>query len=283
MGNPVVTIFPSPSAEGMQLGEAASEAAAACGYQVRLIPSPTLVEVWNECWGEGVVVFDATIDPPNQHNYQAATNSLLYSLYCVVLSRSYLPVNFRGHLEPIAPPYPQRWENGQLIERLRQRLLDLLPMLPKPAAAKSLKGMEDLIDKSLTPVLQKNKESFDIFLSYRGTHTQAAQRLVDESLQQQGKRIRIIRTDDMSYPDEVLSLQRRWQILRGIHASISAAHDFWVLWSDDYLSSWWTHGEIMSFASMTKKAKPNLRIINATESETSPSPRELIPRLTRRQ
>lgn len=48
-------------------------------------------------------------------------------------------------------------------------------------------NLEDLIDRGLAPVRQKRKDSFDVFLSYRGTHTQAAQRLVDESLQEHGE------------------------------------------------------------------------------------------------
>lgn len=80
-----------------------------------------------------------------------------------------------------------------------------------------------------------------------------------------------------------MSLQRRWQVLRGIYASLSAAQEFWVLWSDDYLASWWTQGEVVSFANMTEKAKPILRIRGVREGAVVPSPAELIPRLTRRQ
>src|SRR4030095_10445815 len=78
---------------------------------------------------------------------------------------------------------------------LRQRLFDLVPLLPKPTGTHSLKGLEDLIESGQAPVQQKRKDSFDVFLSYRGTHAQAAQRLVDESLQEHGKRVRIIRTE----------------------------------------------------------------------------------------
>ena len=283
MGDRSVTIFPTRSPDGVELGKAASDIASACGYQVRVIPSATMMDVVRAAWGEGIVVFDATIDPPDQHNYSAASYSLLNSLYSVVLSRSYLPMNFQGHLEPIAPRYPERWSQAEVLERLRQRLVDLAPLLPKPAGTHSLKGLEDLVERGQAPVRQKSKDSFDVFLSYRGTQAEAAQRLVDESLQEHGKRVRIIRTDDMSYPDEVLSLQRRWQVLRGIFASLSAAHEFWVLWSDDYLASWWTQGEVVSFANMTEKAKPVLRIRGVREGAVVPSPAELIPRLTRRQ
>jgi hypothetical protein len=62
------------------------------------------MEVAQAAWDSGIVVFDATIDA-DCHNYHAATYSLLLSEHCVVLSRIYLPMNFQGHLEPIAPPY----------------------------------------------------------------------------------------------------------------------------------------------------------------------------------
>jgi hypothetical protein len=185
-----VTIFPTLSADGVEFGEGAREIASVCGYQVRVVPSATLVDVVRETWGEGVVVFDATIDAPDQHNYHAATYSLLTSLYSVVVSRSYLLMNFRGHLEPIAPPYPERWSNAELLPRLRQRLLELAPRFPKPAGARSLKGMLDLIESGQALVQQKRKDSFDVFLSYRGTHAQAAQRLVDESLREYGSSAR---------------------------------------------------------------------------------------------
>jgi hypothetical protein len=129
MGKRTVTIFPTRSPDGVALGKAAREIASACRYHVRVVPSATLMDVVKAAWGEGVVVFDATIDPPVQHNYGSATYSLLNSPYSVVLSRSYLPMNFRGHLEPIAPPYPERWSNAELLERLRQRLSDLVPGL----------------------------------------------------------------------------------------------------------------------------------------------------------
>jgi hypothetical protein len=259
------------------------ETAAACGYQVRVASQATHLDMLKALWGEGVVVFDATIESSDQHNYRVASYSLLHSPYSIILSRSYLPMNFRGHLEPIAPPYPEHWGRAELIEKLRQRLHDLIPLLPKPPGSRSMKGMESLIDSAQAPVRQKIKDAFSVFLSYRGTHMEAAQSLVDRSLQEHGKRIRIVRTDDISYSDEILSLQRRWQVLRQIYTSLSAAHEFWVLWSDDYLASWWTQGEVVSFANMTGEEKPIPRILGLRETDKVPSPAALIPRLTRRQ
>jgi hypothetical protein len=79
MGDRTVTIFPTRSPDGVELGKAARETASACGYQVRVVPSATLMDVVKAAWGEGVVVFDATIDLPDQHNYGAASYSLLFS------------------------------------------------------------------------------------------------------------------------------------------------------------------------------------------------------------
>jgi hypothetical protein len=214
MAERTVTIFPTHSRDGAALAEAASVIAAECGYRVRVDSTPTPTDVTAAAWGDGAVIFDGTIDLHNEQNYRAATYSLLSSPYCIIVSRSYLPTNFRGHLEPIAPRYPKRWTNAYLLRGLRRRLLDLVPRFPRPAATRTLTGPLQLFRNAQDLVRQKQRDSFDVFLSYRGTHAQTAHRIVDAARREHGQRVRIIRTNDLSYPDEVLPLQRRWQVLR---------------------------------------------------------------------
>jgi hypothetical protein len=278
MSPKAVTIVPTRSSDGIAFAEAASDIAAACGYEVRVLFTPTKHNVWKAAWGTGAVVFDATIEPGGDHNYASADYYLLMSPYNIVVSRSYLPVNFRGHLNPIAPPYPHRLTNEQLLEATKRRLEALIPRLPKPP--QTMAHLEEDFDIAHEEVNHEQSDTFDVFLSYRGSYVNAASDLADAVGRTQGKRVQIIRTDDLSYLDEVLTLQRRWQILRRIYALMLTAHEVWVLWSDDYLDSWWTQGELVSFAYMSDDARrASLRVFHADDTG-EPSPEHLLPHLS---
>jgi len=283
MHNKIITIFRAPTEEGVEFYNAARDIASECGYFVSFVRKPTIDNITNAVWGDGLVVFDASIEPEGKHNYHCATYSLLNSMYSVVVSRTYLPINFRGHLEPIAPPYPDRWTNSDLLAALKQRLGSMTSLLPKPKKLRTFRGGLNLLETSIEKVREKRKSSFDIFLSYRASHAAEAGQLSAEILQETGQRLRIVRTDDMSYTDEILSLQRRWQILRGIYDSIQSAREFWVLWSADYLDSWWTQGELVMLAWMKAKKKPVLSIRSLNNDSPGPAASDLLPRLTKEQ
>jgi hypothetical protein len=279
---PLVTIFPTRTATGLGFADEAARIAARCGYQVRVVQSPTWRDISKAIRGVGGVLFDATTEAGDAHNYHVATYPLIRSPYVVLVSRSYLPLNFRGYLEPVAPPYPNSWSNEEVLSKLEERLVALLEHLPKTETTGV--SMVDLAEEGVVKfqqIQQQRGREFSVFLSYRYSHEADATHLAQAS-QRDGKSIRILRSTDLSFPDEILTLQRRWQVLRDIYTWLEAANEFWVLWSDDYLSSWWTRGEIVSLALLGHYRTLGLQIV-AAQNQSTKAPDTLVPKLTSRQ
>jgi hypothetical protein len=128
------------------------------------------------CTYDDVVVFDATIEEDDQHNYPTAGGSPMVMDHILVVSRTYLPVNFNGLRNGGAPSYPNpfsrsdgTYSNADIIKWLREQIEDLLPSLPRLRREKGLIGRLWAMGKSLDQNLTKSRSQSKIFISCRSS------------------------------------------------------------------------------------------------------------------
>ena len=132
MSTPTLTVFPTSTKQGQALAEAVAQLGAREGYSVTVAEGASQGDVLKACLGSGVVVFDATIESNDQHNYAIALYMLRQIPFVLVVSRTYLPTNFLPITDGAFPTYPRSKSNDEILEWLSQRLHELRRRVPRP-------------------------------------------------------------------------------------------------------------------------------------------------------
>jgi hypothetical protein len=118
------------------------------------------------------------------------------------------------------------------------------------------------------------------FLSYRGRYYNEVLRLADlisdSKVPDNGRRrLRIVSPAEFALERELLSAGHRWMILSYLRLLILFSGEFWVYQTNDYLTSWWTLGELVVATDLQENPRtPSLRIrsynpINNTLADTA--------------
>jgi hypothetical protein len=197
--------------------------------------------------------------------------------YAVTVSRNYLPANFPD-LAPIAPPYPTSCDNASLIAAANERLRELRGELPRRADHRGWRRWETLMEHALQKAEERRRLEFNVFLSYRGRYEEDVMRLAQRCASgPAGHKVRFFATGELALEDELLSLQRRWHVLRVIRRWIASASEFWVYDTGDYLDSWWTRGELLLLSLVDVKRRPALKVYNPATDTFDESTHELVP------
>lgn len=87
MSTPPLTVFPTSTKQGHSLAEAVAALGRREGYTVTVVEGASQGDVLKACLGPGVVVFDATIEPNDRHNYAIALYMLKSIPFVLVVSR----------------------------------------------------------------------------------------------------------------------------------------------------------------------------------------------------
>ncbi|ELR98910.1 hypothetical protein [Gloeocapsa sp. PCC 73106] len=116
---PTLAFFPTRSSEGIDLQEQFVPLAEKLGFEVQT-PSATQSNYCSACLNSDVVVFDASIEEEGQHNYANATTQQIAMDHILVISRTYLPINFFGLRDGGAPLYPGFQSNDYIISNRRK-------------------------------------------------------------------------------------------------------------------------------------------------------------------
>jgi hypothetical protein len=296
-----LSVFPTRDQDGLALSEKLVPMARELGFTVQEHFEPTVQEYTNACWNDDVVVLDATLTGKGQHNYEIAIPAPYDQV--LVVSRSYLPINFYGLRDAIidddnnalvygAPLYPNSLSNEDILRWLYLQLRDLLPSLPRDSKQKGaigaiLRGMPGSLDL----VDNRRKQSGQVFISYRSNDWEEVERLkrdieAGEFHNGQGKAVRCFPPNTLS--DEVMTEQRRWQMLSMIDRFIGPADEIWAYESDNYYDSWWTLGELMTLAYRNKEGyrgsePPKLLIFDPKQKRLHYAPDDYLPAMTRAQ
>jgi uncharacterized protein YbaR (Trm112 family) len=219
--------------------------------------------------------------------------------HVLVVSRNYLPLNFYGARDAIFDResgadiygtafYPGSISNDQILRWLYLQLLDLLPSLPRPDEEKGLLGTNFVaMPNSVDNVDLRRRQSGEIFISYRSYDHKGVEALKRkiEGDRRSGlfRRVRYFPPGLLS--DEILTEQRRWQLLSMIDRFIGPASEIWIYETENYYDSWWTLGELATLAyrreeGYRKKSPPKLRIYDPKTETVRDAPPDYLPVMT---
>lgn len=248
-----IAFFAANSCKGQELKEEFGKIAGTLyKFDVKVYDNAAPQQFLKACMYDDLVIFDASVEDEKGENYFAATENLKSMKHVLVVSRTYLPVNFGGIISGGYPLYPNQFTNSQIINWLKdiieKKFINILPRADK-GYLKSLKLMKSSVEFGE----KMNNEQGKIFISYRNSDdnygkAKELKRKLENGVYHQGERktVRLIDPGTFINEGELLPEWRHWHGLSIIERWISAADEFYICYSHDYLDSWWTVGEIMS-------------------------------------
>ena len=294
--NSALSFFPTRDSDGRALQKEFTPMAKALGFIVSEHQDANIKDYTNACWNEDVVVVDATVTRPGEHNYEIAIRTSVD--HVLVVSRRYLPINFYGLRDAVwdieagsliygAPFYPNTLSNKAILRWLYLQLQEFRN--PRPDGKKRIiKSLLSSMSRSSSYCDKQQNRSGQVFISYRTKDWPGVRRLkkkIEEGRfhEGQGKAVRCLPPNALA--EEVMTEQRRWQMLCMIDRFIGSVDEFWAFEGKDYYDSWWTLGELAALAYRSdigcgRNQSPKLRVFNPDDEEPySPAP-DYLPELT---
>lgn len=306
-----LSLFPTRSSQGLALQEQLVWLAEERGFTIKVYQNADSMKYIEACDNDDVVILDASREVKGQHNYDFALPMAMD--HVLVVSRSYLPLNFYGERDSIfdeetkkeiygAPQYPKTQSNEDIQKWVELQIADLLPQLPRPNKGRLLS--QGVLRALILPALtgkssvmsgvdeqdKRRKQSGQVFISYRNTDGVALEvaKLAERITTHQ--EFHDVPTSVRYFPPEVLSAelmpeQRRWQILSWIDRFIGPANEVWVYETEEYYNSWWTIGELATLAYRQKDGyrgmrPPKIRIFNPDTGVLRDAPDDYLPKMT---
>jgi hypothetical protein len=307
MRAPELPIFVAANANGRELLAKLRPVVEAAGYSV-VTPAANQDNFREACIEREAVIFDASIEAG--HIYDAATGQPMISDNVLVVSRTYLPSNFFGLRQGGAPQYPGKQPNKDIVAWVRDQLADMPPpgsrARPEVNFEKGKSWLWNLgvVIKAVSTYaaipgedaraarLRANAEG-KVFLSYRCGATSEQRDVRRRYLQQLADEIRggrwhgaprsvfYYRPGAIAYDTEILPEARAFTINAIVNDRMFAADEIWVIFSDDYLYSWWTQAELVSIGFvMARGLRPRVRFFDPLRKGFIEPPPDVIPRLT---
>lgn len=236
-------------------------------FQLNILFEPTINENMAALLQSDIVIIDGSIELGN--NYDNATLGPLVLDYVWLVSRTYLPTNYKGIIEGGYPKYipPKNdkssnskiiFSNSEILKWLKSKIYSSLNFLPREGKGSYIRYFKDIA--SVTGAIsEKRKEKFQIFISYRSKNYDIAKKLKEEIENTSNKnkfgyttskKVYLVPPGELVYRDELLTEFKRWQIQCLVRDYIETCEEFWILKdeNDDYFQSWWTQGELVSLA-----------------------------------
>ncbi len=101
-----LTVFPAPGESGRSLAVSVRDLGNALGYQVNIPVAPTWKDYHRACLCDRAVIVDASIEDGRDDIYRIASVSPTIHEHVLIVSRTYLPLNFKPRVAGGSPPYP---------------------------------------------------------------------------------------------------------------------------------------------------------------------------------
>lgn len=292
-----LVMFPTRSPLGLELAQEVRKLAEEkYHFHVYILENFSVEQFLYSCANADAVVLDATLeDDPKEHNYEFLAPNLLERL--LVVSRTYTPINFIGVIGGGTAKYSD--PNTPLGQKTNQSILEWLDeQLEKTSSNPRNRNLLQLItpwwirflaEPWVSAIKSKSsREKNQIFISYRSKYhanvLDLAQHLKNEKNYEETF-IFYFDPGELVYEDELLSPLRRWQLLSLIQDHIIESREVWIFWTEDYLSSWWTQGEILSTIYFTS---PNdlphkLKVYDPRTNTVHPMNPQYLPKLSEEQ
>lgn len=284
-----ITYFPNSTPLGMDLLDAFRAYAAGAPIALTIKLDAAQSDFFRACVKQDVVIFDGSIED-GVYNYAIATAQPMGMAHVLVVSRTYLPINFEGVRTGGTPDYPHSMRNEEILTWLKEQIVEMQNdgLIPRPWLHKNALGSLASVWTSMTSVQRQRGQQNLIFLSYRSRYYEDEQfkeliRQIDRKESCNGE----TRTPKY-FPPEQLSMgfmteQERWQLLEYILRWVSASREVWVYETEDYYRSWWTLAELVMLAYLRQRHDgrgPRLRIYNKKADSLDDAPDNYLPVMT---
>ncbi|MCL6591949.1 MAG: hypothetical protein K6U80_18620 [Firmicutes bacterium] len=283
--NPEITIafFPTRSRAGVELQEAfLALAQNQFHLRVEVYQNASQKDFLLAVFNHDLMVVDATIEADDRDsNYAIFTENPKTMEHVLIVSRSYLPINFFGFDESGVPIYPHSQTNADILSWLETKLQTMLPSLPREKAIitnpvaqqqEMLKMIVSLTEQGMRSKQKLRDEQGQIFISYRNKYydqVMALKQKIEAGEYHQGRKktVTVIPAGSLVWENELLTPQRRWGIVSKTDRLITGAEEMWVYYTPDYFESWWTQGElvILQHLNQNRTKKIQLHIFDPNE------------------
>lgn len=228
---------------------------------------------------DDVIIFDASLEgeKPGQQ-YDALMEPMLLSEYVLVVSRTILPFNVVGtwkggyprYLRTGTAHYPESLTNPEILSWLK----GVLNRLELPNSRKILR--DDFYKLSVRDRIMalaartrtdyevegvSYRQLLQVFVSYcsrysgyfSGRKPQKDSYTVESLIQFISKTQSIPENEIGYFPPgklsrELMTLQRRWEVVSDTFKPVFVCSQFWILDTPDYWESWWTLSERMTLS-----------------------------------
>lgn len=256
-----VGIFPTNSAQGKDLLDQISALANSWDIEIEPFPQANGVQVLWQCRNKDIIIFDASIEAEGQHNYAAVTGELMILDHLLVVSRTYLPLNLLGSRPGGWPDYPHSFSNQQIIDWLANQIADIKRGVQGGKRPRDLIGLKTW-KKSWDQQQHRLNARGQIFISYRSPDAEAVKALkqrIENGDFHQGEKKQVLYFPPGLLSSELMTEQRRWQIVSIIRDYLIAADEIWIYETKSvYYNSWWTLAELLTLSYMRSHRKVSL-------------------------
>lgn len=285
-----ISIFPTSSSEGIELANRISDFLKSKEFnngQVKIFyreenkrknPDEKDKEYLNAakafltaCLSDDLVIFDATREDDGTNNFDIANEYSKSLEHFIIVSRNYLPINFYSIRNGGYPDYLiSKINNNYILEWLKKEISKI--ELPR----KTKKGYINYFSL-MNAYSKKNKRKMNVFVSFRTKYqsknnkefpigykfsVEELSKRIENGYYHSGenKTVNFLENGNLVYDTELLTEQRRWQLVNTIDNDyIMTCDELWIYGSEDYLNSWWTRAELVVF-SYWYFLYPNLQI-----------------------
>ncbi|WP_169981418.1 hypothetical protein [Microbispora sp. H10836] len=179
------------------------------------------------------VLWDGSVEGP-EDVYRAFSMHAKLRAHNLLVSRTPLPRNVLTRNQR-APVHGATMDNAVLAEWLDRHLHTHLRGVRAPRRPPSRSAHYWMFENPA-----------DYFLSFRGSHQEAAERWRAAFEEEHGVRVRMVPACEYSYPTEVVTRQQMWEGAARLMYEITATGRVLVHLSPDYFDSFWTASELLA-------------------------------------
>ncbi|MFI0938764.1 hypothetical protein [Streptomyces sp. NPDC021020] len=239
---PRLTCF-APATDGGQdlLDRHIAPIAAGLGAELRVVrpPADRREGMRAELGRTDVTIWDASLED-ERGVYDAMTMWTKLRRKNVIVSRTPLPRNVLTWHQ-FAPVHGSTFRNDEIGAWLARHLAARfgVPLPEPPSGGPSPAGHYWMYDRPA-----------EHFMSFRGTHQQAAEAWRDAFQREHGTTVRMVPPSEFSYPTEVVTRAQMWEGVARLQREIEATSRILVYLTGDYADSFWCAGELMCAAYM---------------------------------
>lgn len=231
---------------------------------------------------DDVVIFDASLEGEKLgRQYDALSEYMMHSEYALIVSRTILPFNVFGtwkkgyprYLKAGTAYYPESLTNKEICAWLKDVLGRM--KLPNPrkiprsgfysfSTMGRIKVMNDRFMKDHATKNIDYRQPLQVFVSYCSRYSSyfSEENLYGytvEDLNHFISKSQGVPYDEIGYfppgklSRELMTLQRRWEVVSETFKLISVCSQFWILDTPDYWASWWTLSELVTLRYILSK------------------------------